>query len=246
MAKKVKHEKIGDERFSYTEILMKIDQYKHERNSVKIKLTGDLIKINSLRLQTFAKSNVCAKCGLVGNVFAKTINNPNASTWHLNLYADTPDGLVLFTKDHIKPKSDGGKDHIDNMQTMCIRCNTAKGSLPNDLFNDIPTTLALDIQSILDTLDQDYIDLCKPLQQYHNTIVKLDTLIKDTLPKSTITGVINYLDTNIKTRFIRKHAPTYGINTDHFDSIAKLFNTACTPKKRGMFSRIFRKILKKD
>ena len=33
-----------------------------------------------------------------------------------------------MTKDHILPKSKGGKDEIDNYQTMCIRCNKAKGN----------------------------------------------------------------------------------------------------------------------
>ena len=32
-----------------------------------------------------------------------------------------------MTKDHILPKSRGGKNHISNMQTMCCRCNSKKG-----------------------------------------------------------------------------------------------------------------------
>ena len=37
---------------------------------------------------------------------------------------------VLITKDHIIPKSKGGKDKLDNYQTMCVRCNKRKGNKP--------------------------------------------------------------------------------------------------------------------
>lgn len=33
-----------------------------------------------------------------------------------------------MTKDHITPKSKGGLDKIENMQTMCIVCNQEKGN----------------------------------------------------------------------------------------------------------------------
>ncbi len=35
----------------------------------------------------------------------------------------------LLTLDHITPKSKGGKFTVDNLQTMCQRCNNAKGNL---------------------------------------------------------------------------------------------------------------------
>jgi hypothetical protein len=33
-----------------------------------------------------------------------------------------------MTKDHKQPKSKGGADHIDNMQTLCCTCNELKGN----------------------------------------------------------------------------------------------------------------------
>ena len=48
-----------------------------------------------------------------------------------------------MTKDHILPKKWGGKDDIDNMQTMCKDCNEAKGSQYN---LEIDGIAAYDIQ----------------------------------------------------------------------------------------------------
>ena len=35
---------------------------------------------------------------------------------------------VLMKKDHIFPHGKGGKNNISNYQTMCVKCNVAKGS----------------------------------------------------------------------------------------------------------------------
>lgn len=54
---------------------------------------------------------------------------PRMDTPHLNLYHQSRRGaLFLMTQDHILPRSRGGKDHIDNLQTMCDSCNGKKGN----------------------------------------------------------------------------------------------------------------------
>lgn len=90
---------------------------------------GHPVKLTSSRLRLFAlKGTKCVTCGLVGSFFVKEKCN-NDYSYHLNLYAIDANGKeVLMTKDHILPRSLGGKNHIDNYQTMCTICNNAKGN----------------------------------------------------------------------------------------------------------------------
>ena len=91
---------------------------------------GDLIKPNSQRYQTFfTKGCNCVVCGIKGSFFAKERTTGSNEAFHLNLYAVNENGEeVLMTKDHIIPKSKGGKNTIDNYQTMCCKCNFEKGN----------------------------------------------------------------------------------------------------------------------
>jgi 5-methylcytosine-specific restriction endonuclease McrA len=92
------------------------------------KLDGDRMKASSLRYKTFVKNLECVNCGIKGVYFAKERTSPK-DPYHLNLYGIAPNGSErLMTKDHIFPKSLGGTDDLDNLQTMCERCNTKKGN----------------------------------------------------------------------------------------------------------------------
>jgi 5-methylcytosine-specific restriction endonuclease McrA len=47
--------------------------------------------------------------------------------FHLNLYGIDSNGReVMLTKDHIIPRSKGGKNKLSNYQPMCIHCNKKK------------------------------------------------------------------------------------------------------------------------
>lgn len=79
----------------------------------------------SLRYQTFYQKGIkCACCGTQGAYF-KLCGDPDTDRRHFNLYA--ADG-TLMTKDHIIPKCKGGKNNVQNMQTMCVVCNNNKGA----------------------------------------------------------------------------------------------------------------------
>lgn len=109
--------------------LTKTVLFEEDKRNAKVELDGDTIKGNSQRYQVFFKKGLkCACCGIEGKYFAKEKRSYDKS-YHLNLYAvDNNDKEVLMTKDHIVPKSKGGKDVIENYQPMCVKCNVAKGN----------------------------------------------------------------------------------------------------------------------
>lgn len=105
-------------------------KFKHQKGANRKNFDGDMIKINSLRLNTFAqKGCTCVECGIVGIFLVKEKSTKKDGSYHFNLYAINEDGKeVLMTRDHIKPKSLGGEDTLENSQTMCMYCNSKKGN----------------------------------------------------------------------------------------------------------------------
>lgn len=98
------------------------------REKVVSDFYGYEIKFSSHRLWTFYECGVeCELCGLEAEFFAVEKNHEGEARPHLNLYVETSDGEVLFTKDHIVPQSKDGKNKISNYQTLCKPCNERKG-----------------------------------------------------------------------------------------------------------------------
>lgn len=90
---------------------------------------GFKVHLTSLRLRTFYHKGICcAGCGLTASFFAIEHQRRNTMIPHFNMYGVNEAGEeVLFTKDHILAKANGGRDQLDNMQTMCQPCNNRKG-----------------------------------------------------------------------------------------------------------------------
>ena len=89
---------------------------------------GHMVKMASQRYQLFALRGVtCVGCGVVGEFFGLEKNKgQEGDRYHFNLYGIRDGQEVLMTKDHIIPKSKGGKNTLDNYQVMCFECNTEK------------------------------------------------------------------------------------------------------------------------
>jgi 5-methylcytosine-specific restriction endonuclease McrA len=114
---------LGEEALSITELGLKRD-----RESIEVE--GYKVYTKSLRYATFyQKGCKCCSCGKEGKYF-QLDSGDSADRRHFNLYA--ADG-TLMTKDHILPKRHGGQNTVDNLQTMCVICNRAKGcKLPSN------------------------------------------------------------------------------------------------------------------
>lgn len=98
------------------------------------------VRVDSLRLQTFAtKGCTCVKCGLTATHFAiERTRGSKEPRYHLNLWASLPDGAeVIFTHDHILSRALGGKDRLDNAQTMCGPCNWEKSIEEGKLYIEL-------------------------------------------------------------------------------------------------------------
>lgn len=104
-----------------------------EKRNFRFDVVGEDGKIyslssKSLRYELFNKNTRCAHCGLEGEYFLlQRSPHQNSLYFHANLYALDNEGKEhLLTKDHIIRKRDGGKDHINNLQTLCRTCNFIK------------------------------------------------------------------------------------------------------------------------
>lgn len=89
---------------------------------------GKRFKRTSQRLVLFRSNTSCVDCGIEGTRYILEAS-AEGITPHLNLYAVDGNGkLILMTKDHILPRSKGGRDVMENYQTMCQPCNAHKGN----------------------------------------------------------------------------------------------------------------------
>lgn len=136
----------------------------------QIKVDGYDVYTRSLRYMTFyQKGCTCVACGKVGTHFTLDASNDgNPNRRHFNLRAD--DG-TLMTRDHIIPKSRGGREHISNMQTMCVDCNKAKGNKMDT--DEIPEIKIIAVKTDNTTKTRGYVNEDDAIFCICNDIIKV-------------------------------------------------------------------------
>lgn len=94
-----------------------------------LEIGGVPMPLRKDRLRLFMRDELkCVKCGLAASFAAGERVRGTETNCHLNVYGTRNGGDVLFTKDHILPKSQGGANRLDNYQIMCQPCNGQKGN----------------------------------------------------------------------------------------------------------------------
>lgn len=83
------------------------------------------VKMSTQRVQLIGRTQKCACCGLKGEYFALEHSGCFMSP-HFNLYGYDNGHEILFTMDHIIPKSAGGITSEKNLQLLCEPCNAKK------------------------------------------------------------------------------------------------------------------------
>lgn len=146
-------------------------------NRKRVLLDGEMIKANSQRLQLFyTKGFKCVQCGTEGKFFIMVKNRSNKGQldnyYHLELVGITPSGqYIIMTKDHILPKAKGGKDILENYQTMCFHCNVAKADNSEEYVNGTMEELKTANKYLFDEnakLKKKLADLTAKLEKYEN------------------------------------------------------------------------------
>lgn len=176
-----------------------------KRNS-NMEIDGFQVYAQSLRYATFfQKGTKCVCCGKEGTHFLLDIDGSTheSNRRHFNLYAD--DG-TLVTKDHILPKKWGGKDTVDNLQTMCTVCNKNKGSNCN---LEIEGVIAIRVDN--PEKERHYIDMNAAIFDVCNNIAHI--LSKENKPGVLASKVIN-VATKLYT-VIDSDTPAYGFHWRH-------------------------------
>ena len=81
------------------------------------------------RMRIFYKKGLkCASCEKTAKYLIEAVDSGGRK--HVDLYTEE---FELMTIDHIKPKSKGGSDALDNLQPMCRHCNHLK----KDLYDEV-------------------------------------------------------------------------------------------------------------
>jgi hypothetical protein len=85
------------------------------------------VNMKSARMVCFTRNVRCVCCGTLGEVFLLELPSKSKQMIpHFNMYGMRKGEWVQMTKDHVVPRSKGGRDNQENLVTMCCKCNEEK------------------------------------------------------------------------------------------------------------------------
>ena len=111
-------------KFVFVEDCIKLIKSLREAKEPKNQLTKNRISLIINNYNKFNNKCKCEICGIKAH-YAKTDGN----YFRLYHYDKFTNSEVVFNIDHIKPKSKGGKDSLDNLQLTCVICNSNKSNI---------------------------------------------------------------------------------------------------------------------
>ena len=183
-----KSQKIRLGKFPLSSVL----DYLYEKDGIIYPIKGEIIytaqgkswrvNMSSKRYKIFLKSKRCFVCGIKGLylILEHQTDNP-LDRAHFNMYGEDPvtHGEILFTVDHMIPKSMGGDNTHDNIVTMCQPCNGHKSDTIFSKDDLIQGVLSLRIEAIQRKLDryksahEEYLNLNLPKENIEKNIRRM-------------------------------------------------------------------------
>ncbi len=117
--------------YAVVDVLSKLVPASYPQYKRYVNFDGDLVDMSNAKYWLFVQKGItCVACGIAGKYFVKGRIEFQPQQRTLTLYAVDENGKeVLMTKDHIIPRSRGGKNSLENYQVMCCLCNRAKRNL---------------------------------------------------------------------------------------------------------------------
>ena len=159
---------------------------------------GNKMRITCGRTSYFVKCTVTAKviaanprCAICGAAATKVFLCEHEGHYYISFYTEKNGKLILFTKDHIIPRSQGGGNGITNLQTCCEVCNAIKSDIIID--NPKESQQILELKQEIDELKRENKRLEHDLAFKKRILSRQEALLTDLFKIWIIRPIIKYV-----------------------------------------------------
>lgn len=180
-----------------------------KKNTNKILIRGKLTNITASRtVKTAIKNNKrCISCKVDSHCVA-VVRNVNTGRENVVFLIDNGERYVPLTKDHIVPKARGGTDKFQNLQCMCLDCNSEKADTVAEHEGDGNTILVY----------RDHYDsLLEKQKDFSNTRQRIKEVIQHLPWYAKLFGLHTILERKLKVPLVKRGYYTSGKPLDGND-----------------------------